>query len=421
MALIEGCKHALDITVPAAEVKAETARVMETIRKKARLPGFRPGKAPESLIRSRFAQEIRQEVTEKLVPKYFRKQAEEENLNIVGESSIIDVHFHEGEDLHFKIEFEVSPQFELKEYRELPIIYKEPEVTEADIDDRLEKLRDQKAEFVNIDPRPVEDGDYAVVSLKSLSGGPAPAVDQNDITLHIGSDETLPAFSDNLRGMSPDEEKEFEVVYPAEFGNEKLAGQTVRFRARLTVLRRKELPEANDEFAKDLGDFQSLDELREALRKNIFAEREHAAQREAKEKLVASLAESHDFPVPETFVDNQVKVSVEQRMRLLQAQGLDVSKLNLDWNQLRESQKEQAAKDVRASLILDKIATTEHIDATVEDIDREVQRIARQEREAPASVRRRLEQDGTLRRVASHFRTEKTLSFLFEQARKTSE
>jgi trigger factor len=221
--------------------------------------------------------------------------------------------------------------------------------------------------------------------------------------------------------MSPDEEKEFDIVYPEDFGNEKLAGKTVRFKARLTVLRRKELPEVNDEFAKDLGDFQSLDELKEAVRKNIFAEREHAAQQEAKDKLVASLVESHDFPLPESFVDNQIQVSTEQRVRVLQAQGLDVSKLNFDWNKLKESQKDQAAKDVKASLILDKIATTEHIDATVEDIDREVQRIARQEREAPASVRRRLEQDGTLRRVANHFRTEKTLSFLFEQARKTSE
>ena len=144
-------------------------------------------------------------------------------------------------------------------------------------------------------------------------------------------------------------------------------------------------------------------------------------EQEAKNKLVAALVESHDFAVPEVFVDNQVKASTEQRLRMLQAQGLDISKLNLDWSKLVESQKEQATKDVKASLLLDKIATTEHIDATVEDIDREVQRIARQEREVPASVRRRLEQDGTLRRVANHYRTEKTLSFLFEQARKTSE
>ncbi len=419
MALIEGCKHGLDINVPAAEVKAETAKVLENIRKKAHLPGFRPGKAPESLIRSRFAQEIRQDVLEKIVPRYFRKRAEEENLNVVGQPNITDVHFHDDADLHFKVEFEVSPEIELKEYRELPVVYKEPEVTPADIDERIEKLREQKADYVNIDPRPAEDGDYAIVSLKSLTG--AQSVDQNDITLEIGGTETLPAFSDNLRGMSPDEEKEFDVVYPDDFGNDKLAGKTMRFKARLTVLRKKELPEANDEFAKDLGDFQSLEELREALRKNIFAEREHASQQEAKDKLVALLVETHDFPVPDAFVDRQIEVSTDQRLRMLQAQGLDISKLNLDWEKLKESQKEQATKDVKASLLLDKIATTEHIDATVEDIDREVQRVARQEREAPASVRRRLEQDGTLRRIANHFRTEKTLGFLFEQARKTSE
>ena len=235
MALIEGCKHSLDITVPAAEVKVEMAKVLEGIRKKAHLPGFRPGKAPESLIRSRFAQEIRQDVLEKIVPKYFQKRAKEENLDVVGQPDLSDVHFHDDEDLHFKIAFEVSPEIELKEYRELPVVYKEPAVTAEDVDERVETLREQKADFVNIDPRPSADGDYAVVSLKNLTGGPS--VDQNDVTLQIGGTETLPAFSDNLRGMMPEEEKEFEVVYPDDFGNEKLAGKTMRFKARLTVLR----------------------------------------------------------------------------------------------------------------------------------------------------------------------------------------
>ena len=133
----------------------------------------------------------------------------------MGQPNISDVHFHDDEDLHFKIEFEVSPEFELKEYRELPVVYKEPEVTPADIDERVEKLREQKADFVNIDPRPAEDGDFAIVSLKNLTGGPS--VDQNDVTLEIGSSETLAAFSDNLRGMSPEEEKEFDVVYPDDY------------------------------------------------------------------------------------------------------------------------------------------------------------------------------------------------------------
>ena len=161
MALIEGCRHALEISIPVQEVETETSNVSADVQKRAKLPGFRPGKVPASLVRKQFAAEIRRKVMESLIPKYLQKQFEADNLNVVGTPDISDVHFHEGEPLRFKAEFEVIPTIELGEYQGVEIPYHDPQVTDEDIAKRMEELRGQKADFVNLDPRPIENGDFA--------------------------------------------------------------------------------------------------------------------------------------------------------------------------------------------------------------------------------------------------------------------
>ena len=417
MALVEGCRHEVEISVPVSDVEQETERVVAELQKKVRLPGFRPGKAPASLVRSKFQSEIRQDVIEHLVPKHFRKQAEQDNLQIVGQPNVSDVHFHAGEPLRFKVEFEVAPQIELGEYRGVVVEYAEPVVTDEDVEQRLNQLRDQKAEYVNQEPRPVEDGDFAVISLKSIAGVAEP-VEQDELMLHVGSTDTLPAFTENLRGMTPGDEKDISISYPEDYGQEKLAGKTVEFHVVLKAVRKKELPEANDDFARDLGDFQTLDELRETIRQQTFREREHRAQHDAKQKIVEKLIDAHDFPVPEAFIDRQIEITLEQQFRQLRAQGLDPRQLNLDWNKIKESQRERALREVKGSLLIEKIADRESVEVLNEEVDREVQRIAKQQREPVAATRMKLEKDGTLRRIASAIRTDKTLAWLFEHARK---
>jgi len=417
VALVEGVKHSLEISVPVAEVERETERVVAEIQKKVKLPGFRPGKAPVSLVKSRFAGDIRQDVLEALVPKAFRAAVDKDHLEVVGRPDISEVHFHEGEPLKFKAEFEVAPTFDLGEYRGVVVNYTEPEVTDEDINHRLEELRQQKAEFVNEEPRPLADGDYAMVALESLSGV-QPKISQDEISLKIGDEATLPAFSENLRGASPDDVREFEVTYPEDYERKNLAGHTVRFRATVKAVRRKELPELNDEFAKDLGDYQTLDELKEAIRKAILRDREHRAQEQAKEQLIDKLVDAHDFPVPAAYVDRQIEINVENQLRTLAAQGIDPKTIKLDWNKVRETQRPKALRDVKASLLLDKIGERESINATQEEVDKEVQRIARQQREAVAVTRAKLQKEGAISRIAGAIRTEKTLNFLFEHARK---
>jgi len=415
--LVEGCKHEIEITVPVDEIARETDRVVAGIQKKARLPGFRPGKAPASLIRSKFSKQVRDDVLENLLPKYFKQKVEEEHLEVVGRPNVKDVHFHEGEPLRFKAEFEVAPEIELKDYRGITVHYHEPQVTDEDIAKRLEEIREQKSQFVNVEPRTLVDRDYAVVTLDSLAGVDQP-IHQDEVVLHVGDPDTMAGFSEALRGMSPEEEKEFEVTYPEDFGQERLAGKTVQFRAKLTTIRTKELPELNDEFAQDLGDYQTLGDLREAVRKAIFHEREFASQQKAKQQLIEKLVETHEFPVPDAYIERQIESQIENQVREFVERGIDPTKLKIDWAKVKESQRPKALHDVKASLLVDKIAEREAIAPTNDEVDAEVQRIAKQQREPVAAVRKKLQKDGVLNRIAYQIVSNKTLNFLFEHARK---
>jgi trigger factor len=418
LALVEGCKHELEISIPGEAVEQENKKVTEQFRTKAQLKGFRAGKAPLSLIRQSFSSDIRQKVLENLIPKFLDAKLKEEDLHVVGTPNVSDVHFHDGEAAHFKAQFEVFPQFELDNYRGVEVPYAEPEVSAEDVDKRVEELRESKATYANEEARPLVDGDYAVVSLESLSGTDEP-IKADEVQVLIGGAETMAGFNEHLTGASPGDEKEFDVTYPDDYGREQLAGKTVRFKVVVNGLRRKELPELNDEFAQDLGDFRTVDELKDAVRKSIAGQRATEAQRKAKDSIVDKLVDANLFAVPTVFVDKQIENRVEQRLRALAQEGVDPRSFNLDWTKIKEAQRDQATREVRASLILGKVSDKESIVATNAEVDAEVERIARQEREVVAVTRKKMTENGALDRIASHIQTEKTLNFLFDNAVKT--
>jgi trigger factor len=241
------------------------------------------------------------------------------------------------------------------------------------------------------------------------------------MVLEIGAKDTFEAFSNGLRGVTPGEEREIEVTYPEDYQSERLAGKTVKFRALLKGLRKKELPDLDDDFAQEIGDYRTVDELREAVRKALFSQKQNESQTEAKNKIIDKLVDAHEFPVPEVYVEGQIKNRVEQMVHGLMERGIDPRKLKLDWEGMKGSQREKAVREVKASLLLSKVSERESIYPTKDEVDREVERIARQQRKPVAAVHMEFEKDGTLGRIASHIQTEKTLNFLFEHARKTGD
>jgi len=415
------CSRTLDFTVPVEQVEAETSHVLVELQKKARLPGFRPGKVPVSVIRSKFSDSVRQEVLDHLIPRVFTERARQEDLKVVdGTPKVSNVHFHEGEPLRFKIDFEVSPEFDLGEYEGLTAAYQEPQVADRDVDERLEQIRQEHAEYVNIDPKPLEDGDYAAVRLRSRGGLPGKPMESDDTVLHLGAEDTLPEFTEGLRGVEPGESRQITVDYPKEYAHERLAGRKVTFEVTVKAVRRKEVPELNDEFAADVGDFKSLEELRADVRRQLFREREAAAQQKTKGLLVDALVAAHPFPVPKAYVDRQLESSLRDQVRSLAMRGVDPRNLNVDWDELRTTLNPQAERDVKASLLLSKIGERENLFATQEEVDREVHRIAKQMHEPAAAVRMKMEKDGSMGRIANRISTDKVLNFLFERARKVA-
>jgi trigger factor len=415
----ENCTSELDIEIPWVEVEKESDKALKGLSKGVRVPGFRQGKAPKSVLKMRFKDEIKSEVLERLLPKYFWEKAEADNLKVVGTPDVADLHFEDNEPVKFKAVFEVFPDYELGNYRRLEVPYLEPVVEDSDVDAELERLRESQASYRNLDPRPLADGDLAVFSLKSEPVDDSPAVDQEETTLTIGADETLPDFSNALRGKSPDDEVDFEVTYPDDFASEKLAGKSIPFHAKVLGIREKELPELDDDFAKDVdAQFETFDALKSRIREGMLDMRRNQGSQRAKDQLVDQLVKAHDFPLPKKLVDQQIGTRLENNLRSLSQQGVDVKSLDIDWQKIGESERPRAEHDVKASLLLGRIADVENIQADDSQIDGEIERYAEQNQLTPGGARKKLAEDGTLDRMKSFYQNEKVLNFLFDEAEK---
>ena len=413
-------RREIEVEIPSAEVSRETETLIEKYRKLARIPGFRRGHVPASIIRQRFSQDIQNDVVDALVPLHFRKETERLGLVPVSQPRVTDLHVHEGEPMRFKASFEIMPEIKVEGYKELRAEHPEVSVSEQEVEESLKALQEQKASFSPVEGRPVQEGDYAQVSLdgtpKQESAGAKP-VHMDDVLVEVGGKNTMPEFTENLAGANPGEERAFDVTYPEDFSDERLQGQVFSYRVKVNAVKQKSLPELNDEFAKELGEFSALEEVRKRIREGLEHDRRHAAEREAKDKLLAELVRRNDFEVPEALVDHQIDVRLERGLRALAAQGMrseDMKKMDL--SRLRAGQREQAMQEVKASLLLDKIADEEKIEVGDEEIDREVEALAKQTDQTPEAIRARLTADGALDRIRNRIRNEKALDFLYRQS-----
>jgi trigger factor len=393
----------------------------------ARIPGFRPGKAPIPLIRRRFASDLHGEVVQNLVPEFLEQVLTEKKMVPVTRPQVEEVNpAAEGQPksdgpLKFKAIFEVLPEFDLGDYKDLEIEISDIEVGEPQIDKAIEEMRDRSATVVPVEGRPIADGDYAQIKLKGTSSNGGDPVDADDIVCHIGAEETLASFNENLRGASAGDTRSFETTYPEDYPDPKLVGKTYAYTAEVLGIKEKKLPELNDEFAKDLAGeadgVTTMAELRVKVRERLEAAREQRQGAEAREKILETLVKKHDFPVPDALAESQMDSRLERVVRQLASQGVDPRGVNVDWASLRERQRERSVDDVKAELLLDRIATTENIDATDHEVDKEIGNLATASGESATSLRARLTKQGALDRMKSKLRSDKTLEWLYRKAR----
>jgi trigger factor len=411
-------RREIAVEIPVEEVNRETASLIQKYQKLARIPGFRRGHVPASIIRQRFAEDLKSDVVEALVPRFFRKEADKQGLIPVSQPQVTDLHLKDNEPLRFKASFEVMPEVKVDGYKELRAEKPEVTVTDEEVEQSLTGVREQHATFTSVDGRPLADGDYAQVSLdgKPKDGEDKP-VHMDEVLVEIAGKNTMPEFTENLRGTSPGDERVFEVTYAQDASEQRLAGKTFTYTVKVQSIKQKTLPELDDQFATQLGEFKTLDEVRQRIREGMESERKHTAEHQAKDKLVAELVKRSEFEVPEAMVDRQIDVRLERGLRALAAQGMkaeDIKKMDL--NRLRVGQRDQALQEVKASLLLDKIAEEEKIEVSDEEIGREIDALATQSKQTPEAIRARLTRDGALDRIRNRIRSEKTLDFLYRQS-----
>jgi trigger factor len=413
-----GTKREIDIEIPAAEVTRETETLIQKYQKLARIPGFRRGHVPPSVIRQRFAQDLKNDVVDALVPRYFRKETDKLGLVPVSQPRVTDLHVHDGEPLRFKASFEIMPTIRAEGYRELRAEKPAISVTGEEVEESLKGLQEQHATFSSVEGRALTDGDFAQVSLDGEpKDGEGKPVHMDDILVEIAGKNTMPEFTENLRGAAAGDERSFEVNYPQDSSDQRLAGKRFTYTVRVQAIKQKALPELNDQFAKELGEFANLEEVRKRIREGMEAERKHNAEREAKDKLVTELVKRNEFEVPEALVERQIDVRLERGLRALTAQGMKAEEIKkMDFNRLRAGQREQALQEVKASLLLDRIAEEEKIEVSDAEIDGEIEALARQSKQTSEEIRARLTRDGALDRIRNRIRSEKTLDFLYHQS-----
>jgi len=416
MADASTCRRELELEIPAEEVSKSTEKVAKDFAKVARVPGFRPGKAPISLIKRRFAEEIKSEVLQNLVPETVEKAVAEQKLTPISQPQVDKLEFNEGQPVKFRATFDVLPEFQLANYKNLEIEMPEMKITDEDVDKTLAEMQQRAATFAPVEGRVVQNDDFVQVKLHGAPEGGGEPLQAESVLCHVGAEETMQPFNENLLGTNVGEHKTFDVNYPADYPDAKLAGKLFHYDVDILGIKTKKLPELNDEFAKDVSDATSLDELKTKIREGLEHERDHRQKDLQREKIIAELVKLHDFPVPESLVEHQMDVRLERVVRSLAQQGVDPRAVNVDWVSLRKRQEDRAKDDVKAELVIDRIASEEKVDVTEEEIDHELEHMAGHSGESAEAIRARLTKQGALDRMKAKLRSDKTIDWLAQNA-----
>jgi trigger factor len=427
----------LVVEIPSTVVDAEIDKVARDYSRAARVPGFRPGKVPAKVVRQRFRDQILHDVAHGLIPRAVDEALRERGVEPVDTPDIRDVIVEEGQPLKFTASFETVPPIEPGDYATITLHQKSATVTDAAVDEALNNLRQRAARYEPVEGRGIQRGDSVVMDLIRtalpkqdeplvvIAGEPTPAVaaepqtdKHDDVTVEIGATANPPGFDEELIGLEDRRQKTFDIRYPENYPIQELAGTTVNYSVLVKAIRNRVIPELDDEFAKDLGDFENLAALRARVRSDLEHEASHEAERDLRGELLNQLAARVTFELPASLLDREIDRRMEEFVRRLMDQQIDPMKVNINWEEFREKQREPAAEAVRGALALDEVARREHILVTDEEINTEVDRYAERSGRAGAAVRAKLEKEGGIARLYSGLRREKTVEFLLSKATK---
>jgi trigger factor len=421
---VSSTRKEIKIEIEPSLIRDTYDRISDQYSKAAKIPGFRPGHAPRSVVRSRYKSEIRTEVLRELLPSAVNDAIGEHSLNPIGEPN---VEFDNAEALEnlgdgpltVKVGIEVLPDIKLEKYKGLEATRRLRPITDSDVDLAIENLRDHSASLQPVEDRGAELGDTVTINARGnfVEDPEEEPIKVDDVEVVLGGPGVQQEFTDNLLGARADETKSFEVAYPDDFSSPGLAGKKIAYEAEVTAVRRKELPEVDDEWVKSLGyDIENVDTLKSKIREDLELRSKHDADRHMRDELIRGLLEAHPFDVPETLVEQQTQQRLDSVVREMIGRGYDPRNPNMNWESAREELKGQATSDVRATMLLDQIAETENITVSNEEIEAEFEALARASQQPVEQVRAALTKNGGERSIAHRLRNRKALDLLIENA-----
>jgi len=413
---VSATQKTITIEIPVDIVDAEINRVAKGYTKQARIPGFRPGKVPTNLVKQRFKEQILHDVAHGLIPRAVDEALQERGIEPVDTPNIKDVALEEGQPLKFTANIETVPPFEVGDLSTIEAKSHSTEVTDETVEKTLQNLRQRGAKFEPVENRGVEDGDTVVLDIerKDPEGKPDR---HEDVSLELGSPANPPGFDAQLLGLPSGETKTFTIHFPEDYAVKEMANTDVDYTVTVKDIRRKVLPELDDEFAKDLGAFESLAALRDRVRDDLQQESEEHARQHLRTDVLKQLSERVTFDLPPSLVEREMDRRIEEFASRLMQQNVDPRQAGIDWGQFRESQRDPARASVASALALDEIARREGLTVSAEDVDKEIERFAVRAGRTPAALRAQLEKEGSVARLATGLRREKAVDLVLSRAR----
>ena len=410
----------LTIEVPSTIVDEAISHAAAKHGRTAKIPGFRPGKVPTTVIRQRFKPQIMQDVAEHLVSKSVGEALIEQGVEPIGTPDIKDLVLEEGKPLTFKASFDVVPSFDPGDLTTIEATEPSRAIEDDVVNQSLERLRERNARYEAVETGVVEPGHTVVVSLErkgtDKEGKEGEAEKHDQVNIELGAPSNPPGFDAEVTGMTPGTSKSFTLSYPDDYAIPELAGAKADYTVSLKEIKKRIVPALDDELAKDLGEFESLEALRKRVRDDLEHEAMHAAERQLRQDVLKQLSSRVPFAVPESLVEREIDRRLEDFARRLMDQRIDPRQANIDWNAFREGQRAPAVEAVGSAIVLDEIAKREKIEVTDEELDAELQRYSEQTGHSVASIRARLQKDGELGRLAAGLRREKAVTYVMSKA-----
>jgi trigger factor len=414
---LNSVKRGMEVEIPPEVVATEMEKAYETYRRSARIPGFRKGKIPLSIVKQRYGKQVEGEVLSNLIEEFAHRALDEKKIQPVHQPVLDQYDYRQGEPLVFRTTFEVKPTLEIRDYRGIPVSRREVAVTDAMVEESLQALRERVAKYSTLAERKAENGDVLVGTLSGrFVEGKGKDFTGEAVTMRVGSDDNHPDFNAALLGLAAGETRTFDVKYPDDYPSGVLAGRRVEYSLAAREVKIREVPALDDELAKELGEFQSMEELRKHVREELLRRETAAAEAEAKDKILTILVDKHDFEVPDSLVEAQLDRQVEDLVRHLLLQGIDPQHSDVNWKEEREKGRPAAVKRVRAMLILENIAAAESLAPTSDAVNERLRHEAKRQNVSVADLKEQLARKGHLEGLERQLQREMALDFLLVHA-----